>query len=176
LLFDSSNKVCLPLFAFLPILTPFTLQDHSFSPSPLCHGSCEGFGGIRMPRCEGNALGEYTHSSSSVRFFSPILPFHSPIDISFLLSHPHTIFPHQSPPFRPSCSPSLPPPISPPTSLVHAIPHNCLGHPRPPPYPSTGLSTSIYSRFHVPMPSCGSHSFILPIPLIPQIRFSPGFP
>src|ERR1700729_68733 len=92
LLSGSSHEVCLPLFAFLPILTPLTLQGYSFFAPSLGHGSCEGFGSIGGPRCERNTSGEYTHSSPSVRFFSPILPLHIPIDASALLLYPHTMY------------------------------------------------------------------------------------
>src|SRR5262245_56021871 len=76
LFFGSSYEVCHPLFAFLLILTPLTLQGHYLFVSSQSHGSWEGSGSIGGPRCEWNTSGEYTHSSSLVRFFSPILPFY----------------------------------------------------------------------------------------------------
>jgi hypothetical protein len=64
----------------------------------------------------------------------------------------------------------------PPTSFVHVIPHNCLGHPRPHPYLSTGLSTSIYDCLHVSIPSGGSHFLFLPFSSDPPHSHFPRSP
>jgi hypothetical protein len=174
--FGSSYEVCHCLFAFLLILTPLTLQGHSFFVSPQSHGLCEGSGSIGGPRCERNTSGEYTHSSSSVRFFSPILVLHSSIDASAQLPHPHTMYSHQLLHPMGPWSLSKPFPISYSLPLVHVIPHRCLGQSRPPPDPSYGLRTSTHDRLYVSMYSCESHSFILLISSDYPNSLFPGFP
>jgi hypothetical protein len=176
LLFYSSHKVCLPLFAFFTILTSLTLQGYPFFPYSLGHGSCERIGSIGGPRCERNTSGEYTLSSSSVRFFSPILVLHSSIDASAQLPHPHTMYSHQLLHPMGPWSLSKPFPISYSLPLVHVIPHRCLGQSRPPPDPSYGLRTSTHDRLYVSMYSCESHSFILLISSDYPNSLFPGFP
>ena len=104
------------------------------------------------------------------------------LPLSYLNNQPSLALPssyHVSTPIstlQDSFSLLLPFPIYHLSTLVHIIPHHCLGHQRPPSYPSSGHIPPIYDRLHVSVPSCGSYFLIFPISLIPQIRFSPGLP